>query len=417
MGWSMRIPRVLGMYHGLPRSIYVLFFARIVNTMGAFVRPFLAIFLTTNMGIGESLAGLIVTMAIIVYIPGSMLGGFLADRTGRKKVFIYFFGAAALCYVPCAFLGNSMMIPALLILSSFFNAAAEPANSSMVADLTNPSNRKASFSLLYLGINIGFSIGPLIAGFLYNNYIELIFLGDALTTFISISLVQRYVVESKPDLSCAQFDVDSDERPETGSIFKIIMARPYLISAAVISIFLSFVMSQMGFSLPLFTNEVFGIERGPSYFGGLMSVNGIIVVVMTVFLISLTKALRPIQNMSISAVLYAIGYGMLYLVRSYELFIVSTMIWTMGEILMATNWGVYIANHTPMSHRGRFNAVLNTMGGMGHAMSPMLIGLYIERYTIYDLWPLLFAVAMTCSLLYFLLNKIEYRRRFRAGYR
>jgi len=130
-----------------------------------------------------------------------------------------------------------------------------------------------------------------------------------------------------------------------------------------------------------------------------------------VFLISLTKALKPIQNMAISAILYAVGYGMLYFVRAYELFIVSTVIWTMGEILMATNWGVYIANHTPMSHRGRFNAVINTMGGTGHAISPLLIGVYIEKYTIFNLWPMLFVVAITCSILYILLNNIEKRRK------
>ncbi|HOP09164.1 MAG TPA: MFS transporter [Candidatus Methanofastidiosa archaeon] len=405
----MELPKALEMYKGLPRSIYVLFLSRIVNSMGAFVRPFLTIFLTTNMGIGESLAGLIVTMAIIVYIPGSMMGGFMADRMGRKNIYICFMSAAALCFIPCAFLGNSMTIPALLILSSFFNAAAEPASSSMVADLTNPSNRKASFSLLYLGINIGFSVGPLIAGFLYNNFIEMIFIGDAMTTFIAIYLVYRYVEESRPDLSCVDLDESSDERPETGSIFKVIKARPFLIMAAIVSIMLSFVMSQMNFALPLFTNEVFGTTRGPTLFGGLMSVNGIIVVVMTVFLISLTKALRPIQNMSISGVLYAAGYGMLFFVRSYELFIISTVIWTLGEILMATNWGIYIANHTPMSHRGRFNAVLNTMGGTGHAISPLMIGLYIEKYTIYNLWPLMFVIAMACASLYLVLSKIEKR--------
>jgi len=407
----MTIPRALSMYVGLPRSIYVLFFARMVNTIGAFVRPFLAIFLTTNLGLNEAYAGFIVTLAIIVYIPGSMLGGFLADSIGRKNIIILFGAAAACSYIPCAFVGNSMIIPGLLILSAFFNSAAEPASSSMVADLTNPGNRKASFSLLYLGINIGFSIGPLIAGFLYTNYIELIFIGDAATSLLSISLVYLFVKESKPDLSCIDIDETSEEKPETGSIYKVIRSRPYLFAAAFISILLGFVMSQMGFALPLFTNEVFGTASGPSLFGGLMSVNGIIVVMMTVFLISLTKTLKPIQNMSLAALLYAVGYGMLYYSRTYYLFIASTAIWTMGEIIMATNWGVYIANHTPMSHRGRFNAVLNTMGGTGHAISPLIIGIYIEKFTIYSLWPMLFVVAIVCSLLYYSLNRIETARR------
>jgi Na+/H+ antiporter NhaC len=46
-------------------------------------------------------------------------------------------------------------------------------------------------------------------------------------------------------------------------------------------------------------------------------------------------------------------------------FLLSTVIWTLGEILQATNTNVYIANHTPISHRGRFNAILPIIIGSG----------------------------------------------------
>jgi MFS family permease len=42
--------------------------------------------------------------------------------------------------------------------------AAQPASTAMTTDLTNPRNRKAAFSLLYLGGNVGFAVGPLISG-------------------------------------------------------------------------------------------------------------------------------------------------------------------------------------------------------------------------------------------------------------
>ena len=68
----------------------------------------------------------------------------------------------------------------------------------MMADLTNTKNRKAAYSLLYLGINIGFSLGPLIAGFLYNHYLKILFLGDAATTILSLILVAVFVEETLP---------------------------------------------------------------------------------------------------------------------------------------------------------------------------------------------------------------------------
>lgn len=39
------------------------------------------------------------------------------------------------------------------------------------------------------------------------------------------------------------------------------------------------------------------------------------------------------------------------------LFLLSTLLWTVGEILQVTNASVYVANNSPISHRGRFNAI------------------------------------------------------------
>jgi len=407
-----RLTEPFMMYRGLPRSIYILFFSRIVNTTGAFVRPFLAIFLTSNLGISDAQAGIIVTLAIVVNMPGTIGGGWLSDRIGRRWTLLSARTLAAACYVPCAFLGNSMVIPALLIASSFSNGVGNPASQCMIADLTTRENRKEAFSLIYLGINIGFSLGPLIAGFLYNNYIEWIFLGDAFTTFISVFLIYRFVPETYPKLdedSCGTY-VPHEERPEVGSFVSIMRKRPFLVAFTFINMLLIFVLNQNNFALPLQLKDVFGMAKGPQLFGIVMSVNGLVVVIMTVFLTRLTRSLRPILNISLSGVLFAVGYGILFIATSFTYFIVSTVIWTLGEILNATNSGVYIANHTPMSHRGRFNAFIGTVMTMGVSASPMFIGFYIEAYSLSLVWPLMFAIGMAGAGLMFALYALEKRR-------
>ncbi len=160
----MKLPKMLNHYTKLPKSIYILFFARMVNSMGAFVYPFLTIYLTKTLLMDEGEAGFIVMLAVTAHLPGLVVGGRLADWLGRKKIFLLFQGLSAISLIPCAFLNNPFFIPRLLILSVFFLGAAQPATTAMTADLTNPSNRKAAFSLLYIGNNIGFAVGPLIAG-------------------------------------------------------------------------------------------------------------------------------------------------------------------------------------------------------------------------------------------------------------
>ncbi len=395
-------PKALDYYRGLPRAIYVLFVSRIINSMGAFVRPFLTIFLSTNLGFSEAQTGLITTLAIFLYVPGSMIGGYLAHISGRKTTLIMSRALAASCYLPCAFLGNSLLVPVFLIASSFISGIGDPASNCMVADLTTESNRKQSFSLLYLGINMGFSLGPTIAGLLYNNYLAWIFIGDALTSFGSVILIAKFVPETIPDFSCPEkygITLASDEHPEEGTFISVMKKRPVLIGFVFINMMLWFVLGQSNFGLPLQTQATFGELDGPRLFGILMSVNGLVVVLMTLFLTNLTKTLRPSINISIAGILAAIGYGMLYAVTNFWLFVASTAIWTLGEILTATNAGVYIANHTPMSHRGRFNAILSVVMGIGMSLNPLLVGLYIEAFTIRMVWPLIACISIAASIL------------------
>ena len=141
-------------YLGLPRSVYVIFFARVVNSMGNFVHPFMTLLLTTKGGMGEERVGLFLLLSAVVQVPGSLLGGKLADKMGRKKIMIIFMGLAALCLIPCAFLLDNAelfhYIPWFLILSSYFGSVAGPASGAMMNDLTLPENRQAAFSLLYM---------------------------------------------------------------------------------------------------------------------------------------------------------------------------------------------------------------------------------------------------------------------------
>ena len=169
----MKIKNFFEDYTELPKSIFILFFAQIVSSIGSFVFPFLTIFFTKTLLYSEQQAGFYVMLATGAKIPGLLLGGKLVDIFGRKRIFVIFSTISALFILSCLIVQKKEIIPWLLVLSAVFNGANYPALKAMAADLTNPDNRKAAFSLLYLGLNIGFVVGPLVAGLLYNNYLNL----------------------------------------------------------------------------------------------------------------------------------------------------------------------------------------------------------------------------------------------------
>ena len=407
----MSLRRFLGPYQHLPSNIFIIFFARVVNSAGHFVMPFMTMFLRDKIGLNPEQTGYYMMLAAFAYVPGSMIGGKLADILGRKRIFILFQTLAACSFIPCAFLGSTMLIPWLLILSSFFGGAAGPANSAMVADLTKSTNRKEAYSLLYMGHNLGFAIGPLAAGFLYQNHLPWIFIGDALTSFVSIILVAKFIPETKPDLEKAQNpeELNHNEQAETGSFLVALIKRPILSIFMILIALYSFIYVQHQFTLPLQMKEVFG-HKDASYFGILMSTNALTVVIFTTLITHLTLKLKPIFCVGLGGLFYGIGFGMLFGINHLYLYIFSTFIWTLGEILVSTNAMAYLANNTPISHRGRFNALFPIIAEAGHAVGPFLTGKYLLRHSLRSVWQLTLYGSLGVACLLFILHMIESMR-------
>lgn len=70
--------------------------------------------------------------------------------------------------------------------------------------------------------------------------------------------------------------------------------------------------------------------------------------------------------------LYTVGFGMLGFINSIPFVYISIIIITLGEIVMTISSAPFIVNHTPASHRGRMDAVLPIIMGLGFTIGQQL---------------------------------------------
>ena len=394
--------KILDNYKGLPRSIYILFIIQIINKFGNFVVPFLTLLLTEKLGLSFGDTGIIVMIASLITIPASFLGGRFADKFGRKNTYLFGQSLAALAILICGFIHNPTIIIALLISSSFFNGFVWPTMSAIVADVLTPEKRQAGSSLIYMGINIGFALGPIVAGFLFNNFLPLLYIGDAITSFIAVFIFYVFIKETK--LEHGKIKPNTiHEKEEYGCLIKVLLKRVQILTFFTINIIFSLIYTQHEFSLPMMLHKEFG-SKASAIFGFLMSINAISVVCLSFFIIAITKKFNPLTNIIFAGIFYAIGFGMIGIIDSFALYIVSTILWTIGEILISTNFGVYVANNSPQNFRARFNAVGSLSYAIGGALGTSVMGKYIDYAGIKAVWPIIFILSCIATILIALLQ-------------
>lgn len=406
------ILKLMEPYMGMPKEVYVIFISRIVNGMGCFVGPFLTFILTKKVGLSSDVAGLYMSIAGLMYIPASIIGGKLADTIGRRKVIIIFDSLAIMVYIICGFVQPSMIMVYLIMLAGTCMSAAGPAHDSLMADLTTPENRNGAYALSYMGWNLGFAVGPLLAGLLFENHLNLIFIGDALTALLSLILIILFVRET---IDTTKHDILDEERVferrESGSIISVLMKRPALIIFAVVILGYNFTYAQWGFMMPMHSGQNFG-AMGAEYYGYMASFNGIVVIAFTPLITWLLRKLKHLKKIYMGGLLYAIGFGMLGVYNTLAAFFISVFIFTIGEIVLSISTMPFIADNTPMSHRGRMSGVLGTMFGFGYIISPFVMGRVIRTTGLEKGWIYLGVfVAISASCMVFVEKAIKEQKK------
>lgn len=389
--------RIIKTYKGLPKSMYILFIAQVINRFGDFVMPFLTLYLTVKVGLSAEVIGFLVMLTSIINMPASLIGGYAADKFGRKKTYLYAQSAAALALLPCAFIINPYINVGCLMLSTFFGGFLRPAMDAMVTDILPPEKRQTGFALQYLGINLGVALGPLVAGELFDNFLPLLFIGDTITSFIAIYLVAVNIGETSPINTKKEVYIETEKEEKKNALLAL-LERPQLLVFFLVYIVFSIIYTQHRFSLPLTMNEIFG-ANGTKKFSRLMSVNAFTVIGLTVFITAVTSKLHPLANMVVAGITYAIGFGMVGYVDNMFLLVISTVTWTIGEILVTTSYGVYVANNSPSNYRATFNAIGSISWAVGSAVGTYLAGLYIKYYGLSSLWNVVIVVSIIATLM------------------
>jgi MFS family permease len=351
------VPIAGGFFRGLPRPFVVLWWGTLINRLGGFVVPFLAIYLTQARGYSIAQVGFIASLYGAGSLLAGPLGGTLADRVGRRATMLAALCVGAAAVLVLGFCSGSFMVAAAVFCVAFFGSMYSPAASAMVADIVVPADRQRAYGLLYWAVNLGFSAAMAVAGLLVEHGYLVLFIADAATTFLFALLVFFHVPESKP----------VGAKPKTAS-FAAPFADTRFLAFFLLMLGIALIYNQAHCTLPV-DMQRHGISA--ARYGYLLGLNGILVAVLQPLVGRRILAAAPAKVLAAAAVLTGLGFGMCAFASSFTLYAASIVIWTLGEILGAPAGPSVVADLAPASLRGTYQGALQMAWGGGSFVAPL----------------------------------------------
>ena len=373
----------------------------LVNRLGSFVVPFLALYLTRERGMSAAATGVVVALWGAGSLASGPVGGILADRIGRRRTLLAgsVLGAVAMLHLGVARTPAHIAVAAAML--GFFGDLVRPALNAAIADVVVPERRPRAYAILYWAYNLGFSIAAVLGGALADESFALLFVADAATTLAFGALVWRYLPETRPTRSTAA------DAPRPLSLWT-----PYRHGAFVAFVAITFVVSvvfhQFIVALPL---DMVAHGLLPRTYGLLVAINGVLIVLVQPLAVRLLDRLRPIDTQAIGALLTGIGFGITALASAPPMYAVSIVVWTLGEIAMAPVTPAIVASFAPPELRGSYQGAMQIAFGGALLTAPIVGTAILGAYGGATLWGACLVVGVLTALAFVVLGRNQAFKR------
>jgi predicted MFS family arabinose efflux permease len=350
---------------GLPREVWILSAASVVNKAGTMVLPFFVLYLTHDGGLTAREA----SIYVLLYGAGSLVAapfaGRLSDRVGPIRIMrasLFLSGAILLAF---PFVHGRAAIAAMTVALSVAAESFRPANLTIFGDLVRPEMRKAGFALNRLAVNLGMSIGPAVGGILATFSFRWLFLVDGATA-IAAGVI----------LSASRFPPhrsSGDATPVEAAVSEIVHEGAAHLDRRLLLFLAAFfpvvvVFFQHISSMPLYLVQ--DLKLSAAAYGVLFTVNTLMIVFLEVPFNLATLHWSHRRTLVLGTSLCAIGFGALAGAWSLMSVVATVVVWTVGEMLLFPGMANYLTAIAPERRRGEYMGLAQMMMGLAFTVGP-----------------------------------------------
>jgi len=388
-------------YHDYPRRFWVLVGVRFVDGIGGtLLFPYFSLYITSKFNVGMTQAGLLLGIFSIMGMVGSMIGGALTDKYGRKSIMLIGLVFSALSELSMGLVNSLSVFYVLAIFVGLLSSLGEPANQAMIADILPEEKRSSGFGIMRVVGNMTWIIGPTIGGFVAGHSYLSLFIIDTVFSLITAILVFIFIEETKPAI------VEKQEHESLGKTIigyiDVLKNKTYL-AFILVSMTMMIVYTQMYSTLSVFMHKYKGF--GEQSYGMILSASAVLVIFTQLWITRKTEKKPPMILMAIGAFLYGVGFTLFGFVNALWLFVVGVLIITVGEMLVVPTGQSLVALFSPEDMRGRYMAAYGLAWAIPQTIGPTAAGLIMDNYNPNWVWYLGGIISLVAVCGFILLNR------------
>ncbi len=358
-----------------PRAFWMLVVGTFVNRTGLVVLPFLALFLTTQRGLGIPQATAAVSLYGAGAFAGGFVGGWLSDRVGRRPVLLLSLVGGALAIAALPFARTFAAIAVAAVVFGGLGEMYRPAVSAAVADLVPEERQPRAFAIVYWAINLGAAVGPALGGLIAARSYLGLFVLDGATMLAYGFVVLLAIPETRPVAADA----------DAGSSLRL---RPAVRDGALAVLALAVLGVGVGFfqlfsALPL-TMHADGLSELD--YGLIVTINGGLIVLVGLPVAGWVGDRLLGWAVPTAVALIALGLAFNAPAHSFLGYALAGAVWTMGEMAFLPVVPTIVSRLAPAHLRGSYQGVYHAAWGLAKMIGPALGGLVLAGAGAAALW-------------------------------
>ncbi|USK34379.1 MFS transporter [Bacillus sp. F19] len=394
--------------------------------------PFLTIYFAEEFG--KEQAGFLLVFSQIFSVMANLMGGYCADRFGRKKMMVLSAVGQGLSFLTFA-LSVSPWFEAPLLgffcfaLAGVFGSFYWPASQAMIADVVEEKDRSNVFAVFYTSINLAVVIGPILGAIFYVNYFFELLVFAGFVCFLLAGLLFLWTRETAP---FAGSKLGSGSKWYEFLLhqirdYKIIFKDKAFLLYIGAGVLAAQTFMQLDMLIPVYTKETVQNEQlfsigdwsvtlgGEQAFGFLLSENGLLVAILTISVTKWMTAYKERNVFILSSILYGVS---IFLFGQFSFIwglIFAMALFTFAELMTAGLQQSFVSKLAPEHMRGQYFAAASLRYTVGRTIAPLSIPM-----TVWFGFQWTFAIfgilACVSALLYWLMFSV-YDKRSTAGTR